>query len=90
MGGFDHNPVLKDILGDEAFKKVQQMVADTYETSESTLFRFNAELSNPPDAVAKVAMDFWHPKALVASAAKPKAATAEPAGSAAKDTAKKQ
>jgi hypothetical protein len=89
MGGFDHNPVLKDILGEEAFKKMQQMVADSYETSESTLYRFNAELSNPPEAVAKVAMDFWHPKALVASAAKPKPATAEAAASA-KDATKKQ
>jgi hypothetical protein len=89
MGGFDHNPTAKDILGEEAFKKLQQMVADTYETTESTLFRFNAELSNPPDAIAKVAMDFWHPKALVASAAKPKPATAEPAAPA-KDATKKQ
>jgi hypothetical protein len=87
MGGFDHNPTTKDILGEEGYKKLQQMVADTYETSESTLFRFNAELSNPPDAIAKVAMDFWHPKALVASAAKPKPATAEPT---AKEATKKQ
>jgi hypothetical protein len=57
LGRFDHNPTAKDILGEEGFKKLQQMVADTYETTESTLFWFNAELSNPPDAIAK-AMDF--------------------------------
>jgi len=48
--------------------------------ADSTLFRFNPDLSNPPEEVAKVAMDFWHPKAIVASASKPKAKTTmEPA-----------
>lgn len=79
IGGFDHNPTTKEILGDEAFKKLQQIVADTYESSESTLYRFNPELSNPPEEVAKVALDFWRPKAQMAAAAKPKTAAAEPA-----------
>ena len=74
MGGFDHNPTTKEILGDEGFKKLQQIVAETYETSESTLYRINPELSNPPDEVAKVAMDFWHPKPVVVAAAKPRTA----------------
>jgi hypothetical protein len=74
MGGFDHNPTTREVLGDEGFKKLQQVVADTYETTESTLFRFNAELSNPPEEVAKVAADFWHPRALAASATKSKPA----------------
>jgi hypothetical protein len=87
MGGFDHNPTLKEILGEDGFKKYQQITADTIETAESSLFRFNPEISNPPEEVAKVAMDFWHPKALVASAAKPKTATD---ASALKDATKKQ
>ena len=87
IGGFDHNPTTREILGDEGFKKLQQIVAETYETSESALYRFNPELSNPPEEVAKVAMDFWHPKPMVA-AAKPKAVTAQAA--ALKDAAKKQ
>ena len=74
MSGFDHSPTAKEVLGEELYKKVTQMVADTEETSESTLFRFNAELSNPPDEVAKVAMDFWHPKPVVVAAAKPRTA----------------
>ena len=84
----DHrNPTTKEILGDEAFKKLQQIVADTYETSESTLYRINPELSNPPEEVAKVALDFWRPKAQMAAAAKPKTVIAEPA---VKDATKKQ
>jgi hypothetical protein len=72
LGGFDHNPTLREILGEEGFKKFQQINADAVETAESTLYRFNPDLSNPPEEVAKVAMDFWRPKALVVATNKPK------------------
>jgi hypothetical protein len=78
MAGFDHNPTLREILGDDGLKKYQQISADSVEIADSTLFRINPELSNPPEEVAKVAMDFWHPKALMASVVKPKT-TVEPA-----------
>src|SRR5262249_15565813 len=90
MGGFDKNPTLREILGDDGFKKFQQITSDTVEIAESNLYRFNPELSNPPDDVAKVAMDFWHPKATAASA-KPKTAggsSTQPV--VANDTTKKQ
>jgi hypothetical protein len=79
MAGFDHNPTLRDILGEEGFKKFQQINADALETSESTLYRFAPDLSNPPDDVAKVAVDFWRPKAMMAATTKPKASMMEPA-----------
>src|SRR5258708_15868684 len=72
MAGFDHNPTMKDILGEDGYKKFQQVNADAVEIAESTLYRFSPELSNPPDEVAKVAADFWHPKAMMASSAKTK------------------
>ncbi len=87
MGGFDHNPTLREILGDEGLKKFQQINADAVETAESTLYRFNPELSNPPDEVAKVAMDFWRPKPLIVAAAKPRTAMQPDA---AKEPVKKQ
>jgi hypothetical protein len=87
MGGFDHNPTLREILGDEGLRKFQQINADAVETAESTVYRFNPELSNPPDEVAKVALDFWRPKALIVAAAKPR--TAMPPD-AAKEPVKKQ
>lgn len=74
MGGFDHNPTAKEVLGDELFKKLQQIATDTYESTQSALYRFNPELSNPPEDVAKVAMDFWRPKQVLAAAAKPRTA----------------
>jgi hypothetical protein len=72
MAGFDHNPTMKDILGEEGYKKFQQINADSVEIAESTLFRFSPELSNPPEEVAKVALDFWHPKAMMAASTKTK------------------
>jgi hypothetical protein len=80
LAGFDHNPTLREILGEEGFKKFQQISADAVETAESTLFRFTPDLSNPPEEVAQVASDFWRPKAVMAAAAKPKTkSTMEPA-----------
>ncbi len=76
LGGFDHNPTIHDILGDEGYKKFLHVNADAVETANATLYRFSPELSNPPEEVAKVAADFWHPKAVIASRAKPKAAGA--------------
>jgi hypothetical protein len=82
IGGFDHNPTMRELLGEESYKKFQQINADAVESAESTLLRFDPDISNPPEEVAKVAADFWHPKAMMASAAaKPKAATVEAASS---------
>jgi hypothetical protein len=75
LGGFDHNPTLKEILGEEGFKRYLQINAEAVEVADSTLYRFSPDISNPPDEVAKVAMDFWRPKTVVAAAAtKPRTA----------------
>ncbi len=87
MAGFDHNPTLREIVGDEGVKKFQQISADAVETADSALYRFNPDLSNPPEEVAKVAMDFWRPKPVIVAAAKPR--TAMPPD-AAKEPVKKQ
>jgi len=80
LGGFDKNPTLREILGEDRFKKYLQVSAETVEGSESALYRFSPELSNPTEEIVNVAADFWHPKAVMASAApKPKAATAKSA-----------
>ncbi len=77
LGGFDKNPTLREILGEEGFKKFLHVNADSVESSESALYRFSPELSNPAEEIAKVAADFWRPKAVMAAASKPKAATAK-------------
>jgi hypothetical protein len=78
LGGFDKNPTIRDILGEEGYKKFLQVNAESVEQTESALFRFSPELSNPPEEVAAVAADFWHPKAaMVASVSKPKSPSAK-------------
>ena len=79
LAGFDHNLTMAEILGEEGYKKFQQISADAVETADSVLYRISPELSNPPEEVAKVAPDFWHPKAMMAATAKPKAAAMQPA-----------
>jgi hypothetical protein len=75
LGGFDKNPTAREILGEEGYKKFQQMNAEIVESTESALMHFSPELSNPPEEIAEVASDFWHPKQIVAAgASKPKAA----------------
>jgi len=79
LGGFDKNPTVHDILGDEGFKRYLKANAEFVSGTESTIFHFSPELSNPPEEVAKVAADFWQPKTIVAAASKSKAAAAKPA-----------
>jgi hypothetical protein len=80
LAGFDNNPTTREILGDEGYKKFLQANADDVDGSDSTLYRFSPELSNPPDEYVAAAPDFWRPKAAAPAAApKPKPA-AKPAG----------
>ena len=72
MSGFDKNPTIREILGEDGYKKYLQISADTVEGAESSIYRFSAELSNPPEEVRAAASDFWSPKPVVARSAKPK------------------
>ena len=82
LGGFDKNPTLREILGEEGFKKFQQVSAEAFEQTESALYRFSPELSNPSEEIASASADFWHPKAMMAAkskAAAPKTTEMKPA-----------
>jgi quinol monooxygenase YgiN len=80
LGGFDNNPTLHEILGEEGYKKFQQLSADSIANTDSAIYRFSAELSNPPQEVIAAAPDFWNPKpAVAAHKQKPKASGVEPA-----------
>jgi quinol monooxygenase YgiN len=76
LGGFDKNPTLHDILGDEGFKKFQKANAESVSGAESAILHFLPELSSPPEAISQVATDFWQPKQTMVAAHKPKAAGA--------------
>ena len=77
LGGFDKNPTNRDILGEEGYKKFLKISSDAVETAESMMLRFSPELSNPPEEVAQVASDFWHPKQTVAAASPKQKSSAE-------------
>jgi hypothetical protein len=68
------------ILGEEGYKRFLQVNAEAVEETQSTLFRFSPNLSKPPEEIARVAADFWHPKPMMATAAsKPRTATGKTA-----------
>jgi hypothetical protein len=71
LTAFDSAPSLRKILGDEAFLKWEKAAGDYEMNAETMLLRFLPELSNPPEDVAKVSPDFWHPKPMTAVKTKP-------------------
>jgi quinol monooxygenase YgiN len=78
LGGFDRNPDLKDIVGEEDMAKIEKTFAEIAAGSESAIYRFSPELSNPPDEITQVAADFWQPKPAMASMSRPKPKTTSP------------
>jgi hypothetical protein len=79
LGGFDNNPTTREILGEEGYKKFLQISAESIANTDSAIYRFSAELSNPPQEVIAAAPNFWNPKPTVAAhKQKPKASGVEP------------
>ena len=74
IADFDKVIPLPQLLGADGFQSFQKAVAEHVEHAEVVINRFLPELSNPPDEVASVAPDFWHPKPAAAPAARKKPA----------------
>jgi hypothetical protein len=64
-------------MGEEGLKKLDQMVRDVVDSSDSQLFSINPRQSYPPEEWVKANPDFWKPKSMSAPA--PAAAPAAPA-----------
>jgi quinol monooxygenase YgiN len=73
LAGLDSMHNLRQLLGDEGYQKFMKVNAESVSHTETVISRFVPELSNPPDVVAAAAPEFWHPQAIAAKAAKPKA-----------------
>jgi len=67
LDGFDKNPTIREILGEEGYKKFLQENTESVEGVESMILRFSPELSNPPEEIMAAAPDFWQPKRVVAA-----------------------
>jgi hypothetical protein len=76
--GYAEDKQFRDAMGDDGMKKIDQLVADSIDSSDSELFAINPAQSYPPDEWVKADPDFWKPKPAAAPAAKP-AAPAKPA-----------
>ena len=74
LDGYDKNPTTREILGEDGYKKFLQVNAESVEGVDSVIQRFSPELSNPPEDIMAAAPDFWQPKAVLATKAKPKSA----------------
>lgn len=80
LATFDNNPTIREVLGEEGYKKFLQVNAESVESTESWLFRISPEISNPPDEVVAAAPDFWRPKhAAAPSSTKSKTDAMKPA-----------
>ena len=90
LAGFDKEVMLSDILGKEGMEKLEKVMAEAEQHSESVLYRFRPDLSWPPDAVAQASADYWNPKPMMAmsSKSKTKAAAASTDAAPAKPSAK--
>lgn len=68
---------LQQLLGEQGFQRYVRTLQESVLSTETLIYRFVPELSNPPEEVAAVAPDFWRPKPPAAKPAK--AAKAKPA-----------
>ena len=75
--GFAEGKAFHDAMGDEGWKKFQQLYADTVDDSHNELFAINPKQSYVDESWVKADPDFWKPKAAAAKA--PAAPAAKPA-----------
>jgi hypothetical protein len=67
--GFTEDKGFHDAMGDEGWKKFQQLYADTVDDSHNELFAINPKQSYMDESVIKADPDFWKPKAVAAKPA---------------------
>jgi hypothetical protein len=77
--GYAEDKQFRDAIGEDGMKKLDQLVSDCIESSDSELFAINPAQSYPPDEWVKAAPDFWKPKPAMAPAAKAAPAAKKPA-----------
>lgn len=62
MAGFDGQPTMQQILGNEAFEKYVKVNAEVVSGTETAINRFLPEISNAPKEIVALAPDYWGPK----------------------------
>jgi hypothetical protein len=77
--GYAEDKQFRDAMGADGMKKLEELVSDCIESSDSELFAINPAQSYPPDEWVKASPDFWKPKPTMAPAAKAAPAAKKPA-----------
>jgi hypothetical protein len=72
--GFTEDKAFHDAMGEDGWKRFEQLYADTIDDSHTELFAINPKQSYMDDSVIKADPDFWKPKS--GSAKAPSAAAA--------------
>jgi quinol monooxygenase YgiN len=62
LASFDGEPPLAHLLGEQAYGSFQNTVSESVLTTETSIGRRRPELSNPSEAIAALAPEFWRPK----------------------------
>lgn len=67
LAEMDQMPSMREALGDDLFRKFVRMDGEAVVRAIPTVARIVPEISNPPEAIAVVARDFWTPKPVTAA-----------------------
>ncbi len=68
LADYDQNPTpsLKESLGDEGYRKWQNLIAETTQGTSTALYVIVPEVSSPAEQIASADPSFWNPKPVVA------------------------
>lgn len=66
--GFAEDKAFHEAMGEEGWKRFEQLYADTVDDSHTELFAINPKQSYMDDSVIKADPDFWKPKAAAGKA----------------------
>lgn len=68
MAGFDGQPSMQQILGNDGYERYVKVNADAVSGTETAINRFLPEISNAPKEVVAMAPDYWTPKSTAVHA----------------------
>lgn len=67
FAGFDGQPSMKELLGDEDYRNAMKVGSETIQNLSTVINRFVPEFSNASTEIAAAAPAFWNPKPAVAA-----------------------
>jgi hypothetical protein len=72
MADMDAMRTMRERMGDELFRRFQQLNGETVARVNTAILRPIPDLSNPPELIVNVSRDFWSPRPPMTAARKAK------------------